>query len=330
MIRRTNMKKEYRQTIISKLCWPVLGIATVCLLAFAPRAAPQAARETTTKPAAKAFDSPQQAADALIAAAEKFDVAALEAIGGSEGHDIMFSGEEVVDRERAAAFAALAREKNSLEVDAKHPNLATLIIGKEDFPLAVLLVKQGGKWSFDAKTGRQEILYRRIGDNELNAIGVCRGYVEAQHEYAMTKHAGSLVNQYAQRLVSTPGTQDGLAWKNPDGTWGGPVGEGIAGMIERGYKSRTEPVNGYFFKVLKGQGPAAPLGELDFVINGAMIGGFALVAAPAEYRKTGVMTFMVSHSGIVYQKDLGPTSLDLFTKMERFNPDASWTPTDDD
>ena len=330
MFGRNNMKTTYRYDTTWKHLRPLLAMAFSCLLALPLQAAAKAAPGTPANVPAKAFDSPQQAADALIAAAEKFDVAALEAIGGSEGHDIMFSGEEVVDRERAAAFAALAREKNSLEVDAKHPNLATLIIGKEDFPLAVLLVKQGGKWSFDAKTGRQEILYRRIGDNELNAISVCRGYVEAQHEYAMTKHAGSLVNQYAQRLVSTPGTQDGLAWKNPDGTWGGPVGEGIAGMIERGYKSRTEPVNGYFFKVLKGQGPAAPLGELDFVINGAMIGGFALVAAPAEYRKTGVMTFMVSHSGIVYQQDLGPSSLDLFTKMERFNPDASWTPTDDD
>jgi len=157
--------------------------------------------------------------------------------------------------------------------------------------MPVLIVKKGGKWSFDANTGRKEILYRRIGDNELNAIRICRGFVEAQHEYALVKRDGSGVNQYAQRIISTPGKQDGLAWMNPDGTWGGPVGERAARLIEQGYTSGS-PFHGYFFKVLKGQGPAAPLGQLDFVVKGVMIGGFALAAAPAEYEVTGVKTFM--------------------------------------
>jgi hypothetical protein len=143
------------------------------------------------------------------------------------------------------------------------------------------------------------------------------------------KSDASGVNQYAQRIISTPGKQDGLAWRNPDGTWDGPVGEGIARIIEQGYTSRSEPFHGYFLKVLKGQGPAAPLGQLDFVIQGVMIGGFALAAAPAEYKVTGVMTFIVSHDGIVYQKDLGPGTLDAFKKMELYNPDKSWRPTDD-
>ena len=176
------------------------------------------------------------------------------------------------------------------------------------------------------KAGRQELLYRRIGADELDAIQICRGYVEAQHEYALQPREGYDVNQYAQRIVSTPGKQDGLAWQNPDGTWGGPIGEKIARAIEQGYTSGSEPYHGYFFKILKGQGTAAPLGEMDFVVKGVMIGGFALVAAPAEYGVTGVKTFIVSHDGVVYEKDFGPKTLDEFQKMERFNPDKSWTP----
>jgi hypothetical protein len=184
----------------------------------------------------------------------------------------------------------------------------------------------GDKWVFDAKAGRQELLYRRVGANELDAIAICRGYVEAQNEYAHQVRDGYDVNQYAQRVISTPGKQDGLAWQNADGSWGGPVGEKIAHAIELGYTSRSEPYHGYFFKVLKGQGPDAPLGQMDYVVKGLMIGGFALVAAPAEYAVTGVKTFIVSNGGVVYEKDFGPASLDEFEKMERFNPDKSWKP----
>ena len=157
---------------------------------------------------------------------------------------------------------------------------------------------------------------------------ICHGYVEAQHEYALQQRSIYDVNQYAQRIISTPGKKDGLAWRNEDGTFGGPIGEKIARAIEEGYTNKSEPYHGYFFKILKGQGPAAPLGEMDFVVNGVMIGGFALVAAPAEYNITGVRTFIVSHDGVVYEKDLGPKTLDEFKKMERFNPDKSWTPVE--
>ena len=208
-------------------------------------------------------------------------------------------------------------------------NRAILSIGNEDWPSPAPIVKLGGKWSFDAKSGRQEILYRRIGRNELDAIQICHGYVEAQHEYALRKREGFEVNQYAQRIISTPGKQDGLAWKNPDGSWGGPIGEKIAEVIDRGYSSRYEPYHGYYFKVLKGQGPAAPLGELDYLVKGVMIGGFALIAAPAQYRITGVKTFMVSQDGVVYQKDLGPNTLEIAKKIERFNPDKTWNPVEE-
>jgi hypothetical protein len=158
----------------------------------------------------------------------------------------------------------------------------------------------------------------------LDAIDICHGYVEAQHDYAFQKREGYDVNQYAQRIISTSGKQDGLAWQNPDGSWGGPIGEKIARAIEQGYSPSAEPYHGYFFKILKGQGRAAPLGEMDFVVKGLMIGGFALVAAPAEYGVTGVKTFIVSHDGVVYQKDFGPATLNEFAKMERFNPDSPW------
>jgi len=330
MMRRNDMKTEYRCTSSSKPFRSLLATVSFCLLALTLWAAPQAAPKTPAKPAAKTFDSPQQAAEALIAATEKFDEAALEAIFGPEGRDIILTGEDVADREKATSFAALARKKHSVVVDPRNANHATLVVGEDDWPLPVLIVKKGGKWSFDARTGRREILYRRIGDNELNAIRICRGFVEAQHEYALVKRDGSGVNQYAQRIISTPGKQDGLAWQNPDGTWGGPVGEGVARAIEQGYTSRGEPFHGYFFKVLKGQGPAAPLGQLDFLVKGAMIGGFALAAAPAEYKVTGVKTFIVSHDGVVYEKDLGPRTLDAFKSMERFNPDKTWDPVADE
>ncbi|MFL6584159.1 MAG: DUF2950 family protein, partial [Chthoniobacterales bacterium] len=159
---------------------------------------------------------------------------------------------------------------------------------------------------------------------------VCRGFDDAQHEYAMEKHDDSKVHQYAQRIISSPGKQDGLACQNQDGTWGGPVGEEVAKAVEQGYSDKSHPYHGYYFKVLKGQGPAAPMGEMDFVVNGAMIGGFGLIAAPAQYRVTGVQTFMVGPNGVVYQKDLGPDTLKTFQSVERFNPDKTWTPTEDE
>jgi hypothetical protein len=275
---------------------------------------------------AELFDTPQQAADTLVDAAEKFDVTTLTRIFGPDGDDVVFSGEFAQDRKHATEFAAEAREKKSVSVDPRNGKRAFLLIGREDWPFPVPLVKTGEKWFFDSKAGRQELLHRRIGANELDAIEVCRGYVEAQEEYATQQRALYEVSQYAQRIISTPGKKDGLAWQNPDGTWGGPVGENIARAIEQGYTSSSEPYHGYFFKILKGQGPAAPLGEIEFVVKGVMIGGFALIAAPAEYGVSGVRTFIVSHDGVVYDKDLGPNTLDEFKEMERFNPDKSWTP----
>jgi len=334
--RRTNSKEVANmQSIAKSNPFPrsvSIRCAAACLCASALLGAPQSGAKVdppaVAAPAAgvKLFDTPQQAADELVNAAEKFDVVALTRIFGLEGEDIIFSGEFAQDRKHAVDFAREGRQKKSISLDPKTRARAFLLIGNDDWPFPVPLVLRGGKWSFDGKSGRQELIYRRIGANELDAIQICHGYVEAQSEYALQMRSVNDVNQYAQRIISTPGKQDGLAWQNADGTWAGPVGENIARAIEQGYSLNTDPYHGYFFKILKGQGPAAPLGEMDFVVKGVMIGGFALVAAPAEYGVTGVRSFIISHDGVVYEKDLGPKTLDEFQQMQRFNPDKSWTP----
>jgi hypothetical protein len=296
-------------------------------------AAPQAKTDAAAAPQVKqkAFDSPKQATDSLLQAAESFDVPALKEILGPDSDDIVSSEDPVMDKNRALAFAAKVKEKSSIQVDKKDSNRAILLAGNDDFPLPIPIVKRKGKWSFDTKVGREEILNRRVGANELNAIEICRGFVEAQHEYAQEKHDDSKVNQYAQHILSTPGKHDGLTWQNPDGTWGGPVGEEVAKALAEGYSAqRGQPYHGYYFKVLKGQGAAAPMGEMDFLVGGAMIGGFALAAAPAEYRVTGVQTFIVGPDGVVYEKDLGPDTLKKFQSMDRYNPDKTWKVSKDD
>jgi len=284
----------------------------------------------STAHAQKAFDTPQQAVEALIAAAGSYDVSALFEIFGPDSKDFIASADPVRDKNAATAFAAKGKEKKVVTVDPKNKTRAMLSVGYDDFPFPIPIVQQSGKWHFNSKEGRHEILLRRIGANELDAIQICRGFVEAQKEYASEVHDNSGVNQYAQKIISSPGKRDGLYWRNEVGTSGGPIGEEVARAIEEGYSSKTSPYHGYYFKVLKGQGPAAPLGQLDYVIGGAMIGGFALVAVPAEYRVTGVKTFMVSYDGIVYEKDMGPDSVNLAKNMERYNPDKSWHRTDDE
>jgi Protein of unknown function (DUF2950) len=306
-------------------------LAIACILtAFSYAASPsdQKAPETQ-QPIQKAFDTPQQAADALIGASDPYDVPALQQILGPHGEDLVASEDPVTDKNIAAAFAKKAREKHTVNIDKQNQARAILLVGNDDWPLPIPIVQQNGKWRFDTKAGRQEMLFRRIGANELDAIQICHGYVEAQYEYASEKHDGAEVNQYAQRVISTPGKHDGLAWRNADGSVGGPIGENIAKALDQGYSDRSQPYHGYYFKILKGQGPAAPLGQMNFVVEGAMIGGFGLAAAPAEYRVTGVKSFIVSYEGIVYQKDLGPATLKIFKGMELYNPDSTWRPTED-
>jgi hypothetical protein len=336
---KKTMKRKRNNVISSKMIALAAAILVTAFLVPASLAASkkkeaapkQAGAQRTPQPGQKEFDTPKQAADALIQVAETFDVAAAKEILGPDGEDIISSEDPVMDKNRATAFANKAKEKTSVEIDKQNRNQAILIVGNDNFPLPIPIVKQKGKWFFDTKVGREEILNRRVGANELNAIEICRGFVEAQHEYAQEKHDDAKVNQYAQHVLSTPGKHDGLAWQSPDGTWGGPVGEEVAKALQEGYKAeRGTPYHGYYFKVLKGQGPAAPMGEMDFMVGGAMIGGFALAAAPAEYRVTGVMTFIVGPDGLVYEKDLGPDTLKTFQSMDKYNPDKTWKVTEDD
>ena len=286
--------KNTRSSLIEVFCSVglVLALAAGILTAQAPTAGGN-----------PDVQAPEEAAEALILAAEKFDAAAFQRIFGTDAQDIILTGEPANDKEVANAFAAQARTKNSLTIDPTNKSRAYLLVGSEEWPFPVPVVKRSGLWVFDTAAGRQELLYRRIGGNELDAIEVCCGYVEAQHEYALEPHDG--VNQYAQRVISTPGKQDGLAWQNAGGTWEGPIGENVARAIERGY-GPGDPYHGYYFKVLTGQGPAAPLGEMDFVVKGIMIGGFALIATPSQYGVTGVKTFMVSQTESSTRRTLAP------------------------
>ncbi len=291
----------------------------------------QSGTNGSTQGTAMAFDTPQQAADALIRAAESYDVPTLMAIFGPNGKDFISSSDPVHDKNVAADFAAKAREKHLVTVNSKNNTRAVLSVGGDDWPLPVPIVRRGSKWYFDSKQGHNEILFRRIGANELDAIQICRGFVVAQKEYASEVHDNSGINQYAQKIISTPGKLDGLYWQDADGSPGGPISEAIARAIQEGYSpGKTSGYHGYYFKVLRGQGPAARLGQLDYVVEGVMIGGFALVAFPAEYRVTGVKTFMISYDGILYEKDLGPDTTNIVQQLERYNPDKSWHRTDDE
>jgi len=287
-----------------------LGLATVAL-----GASPAAPRS---------FASAQAAADGLVAASAADDVPALLAIFGSDGKALVSSGDEVQDRNDRAWFTSLAKEKLAVVPDDKDPHRATVVVGPDAWPFPAPLVEKDGKWAFATKSGLQELVDRRIGQNELDAIEICHGYVEAQKEYASEDRNGNGVLEYAQKVVSTPGKRDGLVWKNPDGSLDGPVAEPIARAIAAGYKDRTSPYHGYRFRVLKRQGKSARLGAMDYVIDGKMIGGFALVAWPASYRVSGVKTFIVNHDGVVFENDLGKDTAKIVAAMDRFDPGKDW------
>lgn len=315
------MNSPLMKTLHQKIVSTLIMLSACCI--------PLATNAIAAKAQQKTYASPQKAAEDLIQAAKKDDISALLEIFGPDGKDFISTGDDVQDKNARVQFSKLAQQKMRVEVDPRNHNRATLVLGNEDWPAPVPIIKQGGSWRFDSKAGREEILNRRIGQNELDAIAICRLYDDAQKEYASQKHDGSKVNQYAQRLISSRGKQDGLSWKNADGTQGGPLADVVAKALQEGYTSKSGPYHGYYFKVLKGQGPAAPLGQLDYVVEGAMIGGFALIAWPAEYQSTGVKTFMVSYDGIVLEKDLGPDTVKTAASIERYNPDKTWHRTDD-
>ena len=275
--------------------------------------------------AQESFSSPEQAAAALADAVKGGSDKAILKVLGNDAADIIASGDEVADAETRQRFTTAYDAKHSIKAEGNRT--ATLIVGNDDFPFPIPLYNTKSGWEFDTAAGRQEILYRRIGRNELDAIQTSLAFVDAENDYA-EKDRGQGVGVYAQRFVSSPGKKDGLFWRD-DGD-PSPLGELAAKASGEGYKleGKGAPYHGYYYRILKAQGSDAPGGALSYVANGKMIGGFALIAYPAEYGNSGVMTFMVNHAGTVYQKDLGRSTDEHARRMTLFDPDQTWKKVD--
>ena len=274
--------------------------------------------------AQKKFSSADEAVTALVAAVRADNVRDMIVILGDGGREIMLSGDDVADQKVRATFLVAYDVRH--QIVQKGTSAAELVIGANDWPFPIPLVQKDGSWQFDTGAGREEILYRRIGRNELAAIQVCLAYVDAQNEYASMNPLKTKVESYAQRIVSSPGQKDGLYWPAAANEPQSPLGEAAALATLQGYRfgGAPQPYHGYYYKVLTGQGPTAPGGAVNYVVNGNMIGGFALVAWPAQYGSSGVMTFLVNHTGTIFQKDLGARTERVASRMTLYAPDATW------
>jgi hypothetical protein len=273
----------------------------------------------------KTFSSPEEAVRATITAAKNNDDKELLAIFGPAAKELMFSGDAVADKERREQFLAAYNERNRIDTDGEN---RILIVGKQDWPFPIPLVKKGNSWVFDTAKGREEILNRRIGQNELFTIQTCLAIVDAQREYAMKDRDTNGLLEYAQKFVSDPGKKNGLYWTAQQSETQSPLGPILARAKTEGYrKSPYGPssYHGYYYKMLTAQGKDAPGGAYSYLVKGRMIGGFAVVAYPAEYGNSGVMTFIVNHDGKVFQKDLGKNTASLGQNMKEYNPDKTWT-----
>jgi hypothetical protein len=304
---------------------PRLGLAALLLAAaWLALAAPAAAA-----PPQQLFASPEQAVDALFAANQANDSKALRAIFGAGGGKLVRSGDPIADRNGRARFVAAYGEKHAIEQEGA--DKAVLLIGTDEWPFPIPLVKTEGGWRFDTKAGREEILDRRIGRNELSAIEVCRAFVAAEREYYADDPLGNGTHEYAQHFISRADKHDGLYWEVAAGGKPSPMGPLVANARAEGYgarkvKGKHAPYHGYFYKILTRQGPHAAGGAKDYVVDGHMTGGFALVAFPAKYRASGIMSFMVGPDGVVYQRNLGRDGAAAARAMTEFDPDGGWQP----
>jgi hypothetical protein len=284
----------------------------------------------TTKQAAsaKTYATPEEARDALVQAAAN-GIDAVRTLLGPGSDDVVRTGDPVEDKNVVDRFNARAKEKTELVRDEENPDRTTLEVGNEGWPMPVPLLRKNGRWHWDLAAGKTEIRNRIIGGNELDAIEICLGYVTAQRQYAEVDRTGKgLPPQYATKLISSPGQKDGLYWPGEDS----PVSEGFAKASAAGYnlqQGKGQAFHGYHFKVLTGQGASAYGGAHDYIVGGLMIGGFGLVAWPAEYRVSGVKTFIVNQDGVVYEKDLEPQTAAIAGAMTRFNPDKTWDESPD-
>jgi hypothetical protein len=273
----------------------------------------------------KAFGSPEEAMKALVGAIQAGDTKGTMTILGPEGEDILSSGDAVADKNTQDRFVKSYQEK--VDFVKEKEDRVSVIMGKDHWPFPIPIMKTAEGWKFDTKTGREEVLNRRVGRNELHAIRVCRSYVEAQRDYASTDRERDGIIQYAQKLASDTYRRNGLYWQASEGEPPSPLGPFVARAAAEGYRRAADkptPYHGYYYKILKGQGASAPGGAYNYVINGHMVAGFALVAWPAEYGVSGVMTFIVNQNGIVYQKDLGPKTEGTAKAMTLYNPDRTW------
>ena len=269
------------------------------------------------------FASPDEAVNALVSAVRKADAAALRAIFGPGSEEILASGDPVADEHAKENFLAMYDANHAVVPEGE--DKAWLQIGADGWPMPVPLVQHSGRWQFDGAEGADEIVYRRIGKNELGAIAVCRGYVDAQHEYAATDHDGEGAGIYAHKLVSDPGTQNGLYWETVEGEEPSPVGPFIAAAAAEGYRASDSAYHGYRYRSLFRQTDNASGGAREYFDRGVLTNGFALVAWPAEYGVSGVMTFIVNQDGVVFQKDLGEATETAVVEMNAYDPDSSWT-----
>ena len=301
----------------------IASVALLVLSGCAGRAAkPAPARVVRSAETEKRFPDPKVAVDALVAACRADDEAALLAIFGDEARSLVKTGDAGADRERCKRFVDAAEQMTRL--DPKGPDTLQLVVGFDDWPFPIPLVKDARGWRFDTVEGEQEMLRRRVGADELEAIAVCRSYVRAQEAYASRPRDGG-VKAYAQRIVSTPGTRDGLYWPAAGKGDESPLGPAVAAAGD--YAKGKRPAGswwGYYFRILTGQGPAAPGGAQSYLRDGRMTGGFALVAYPVAYGSTGIMTFLVGRDGRVYERDLGEKTDEIVEAMKNYDPDGSW------
>ena len=314
----TNRRRLTKSIVLLALSAAVLMTLGFSAISIAATAAKQ-----------KSFPSAEAAVKAAVAAAKANDDKELLAIFGAQAKDLLSSGDAVADKQRRAQFLAAYDEKNRLATEGEN---TILIIGKNEWPFPIPVVKSGDAWVFDTAKGREEILNRRIGQNELNAIKVTLAYMDAQREYAMKDRDGDGILEYARRFRSESGKKNGLYWEAKSGEEQSPLGSFFAQAQRVGYKPQgsgggqtAAPYHGYFYKILEGQGKNASGGAFSYMVKDNMIGGFALVAYPAEYGNSGVMTFVINHDGKVFQKDLGKNTAAVASAMKEYNPDSTWS-----
>ena len=314
---------------IRKIMFCGIGLCCLSVMLLGIAVFPAGSFATQPEPAQRVFSSPEEARQALLSAVQQKDHGALRKIFGPVAGELE-PGDPV---EQATEFDHFARHlSEGTELVKEGEAKAILVIGAKKWPFPVPIVKKGDSWLFNTEEGREEILNRRIGHNELLAINVCRAYVDAQHEYySMPEPDGDQIPKYAQHMISRPGKKDGLYWPTAAGEKESPLGPLVAKAKEEGYTQQRKegehgprPYHGYYFRILKRQGPGAPGGKFNYIINGNMVAGHALVAYPARWGVSGVMTFIVNQRGRVYEKKLGPKTAEMARKMKSYNPDLGW------